>query len=127
MTEAPYAPPVDEVDDLEYAVNLRRATLASTVGSAREMLPEMFGNRHRDLGVAVSREFSAVIAGGLAGVLGAALIARFDGSWVPLGVYTFILARITLATTFLATEIGGRDLARIEDARRQAGRIRECS
>ena len=56
------------------------------------MLPEMFGNKHRYLGVAVSREFSAVIAGGLAGVLGAALIKWFDGSWVPLGVYTFVLA-----------------------------------
>jgi hypothetical protein len=47
----------------------------------------------------------------------------FDGSWVPLGVYTFILASITLATTFLATETRGRDLTRIEDAldNKQAG------
>ena len=36
MTEAPYAPPVGEADDPEYAANLRRATLASTVGSALE-------------------------------------------------------------------------------------------
>jgi hypothetical protein len=42
---------------------------------------------------------------------------------VPLGVYTFILASITLATTFLATETRGRDLTRIEDAldNKQAG------
>jgi MHS family metabolite:H+ symporter-like MFS transporter len=86
------------------------------LGPQCAMLPEMFGNRHRYLGVAVSREFSAVIAGGLAGVLGAALIAKFDGSWVPLGVYTFILASITFATTFLATETRGRDLTRLEDA-----------
>jgi hypothetical protein len=39
-----------------------------------------------------------------------------DGSWVPLGVYTFILASITFATTFLATETRGRDLTRLEDA-----------
>ena len=41
------------------------------LGSQCALLPEMFGNEHRYLGVAVSREFSAVIAGGLAGVLGA--------------------------------------------------------
>jgi MHS family metabolite:H+ symporter-like MFS transporter len=86
------------------------------LGPQCAMLPEMFGNKHRYLGVAVSREFSAVIAGGLAGVLGAALIAKFDGSWVPLAIYTFILASITLATTFVATETRGRDLTRIEDA-----------
>ena len=62
------------------------------LGPQCAMLPEMFGNRHRYLGVAVTREFSAVIAGGLAGVLGARLIATYDGSWVPLGIYTFILA-----------------------------------
>ena len=36
MTKAPLAPPVREADDPEYATNLRRATLASTVGSALE-------------------------------------------------------------------------------------------
>jgi MHS family metabolite:H+ symporter-like MFS transporter len=57
-----------------------------------------------------------VIAGGLAGVLGAALIKWFDGSWMPLGVYTFVLAAITLATTFITPETRGRDLIRVEDA-----------
>jgi MHS family metabolite:H+ symporter-like MFS transporter len=80
------------------------------------MLPELFGNRHRYLGVAVSREFSAVIAGGLAGVLGAYLIKAFDGSWLPLGIYTFVLAAITLATTFVTPETVRRDLTRINDA-----------
>ena len=55
------------------------------LGAQCAMSPEMFGAKHRYLGVAVSREFSAVIAGGLAGVLGAVLIKAFDGSWVPLG------------------------------------------
>ena len=36
MTKAPLTPPVREADDPEYAANLRRATLASTVGSALE-------------------------------------------------------------------------------------------
>jgi MHS family metabolite:H+ symporter-like MFS transporter len=78
------------------------------------LLPELFGNRHRYLGVAISREFSAVIAGGRAGVLGAILIKEFDGSW--LGIYAFILAVITFATTFITPDTVGRDLTRITDA-----------
>ena len=87
------------------------------------MLPEMFGNRHRYLGVAVSREFSAVIAGGLAGVLGAVPDqGRPDGSWVPLGVYTFVLAAITFATTFITPETRGRDLTRLDGRARRRRR-----
>jgi MFS transporter, MHS family, metabolite:H+ symporter len=107
VTKAPLAPPVSESDDPEYAAML---------GPQCAMLPELFGNKHRYLGVAVTREFSAVIAGGLAGVLGAILIAAFDGSWVPLGVYTFVLAAITFGTTFIAPETQGRDLLQVEDA-----------
>ena len=44
------------------------------------MLPELFGNKRRYLGLAISREFSAVIAGGLAVVLGVILIKEFNGS-----------------------------------------------
>jgi MHS family metabolite:H+ symporter-like MFS transporter len=86
------------------------------LGAQCALLPEMFGNRHRYLGVAVAREFSAVIAGGLAGVLGAYLIKVSGGSWVPLGVYTFVLAAITLATTFVTPETRQRDLTRLNDA-----------
>ena len=86
------------------------------LGPQCAMLPEMFGARHRYLGVAVAREFSAVIAGGLAGVLGAILIKEFHGSWVPLGIYTFVLAAITFGTTFVVRETRGRDLTRVADA-----------
>jgi gluconate 5-dehydrogenase len=86
------------------------------LGSQCAMLPELFGNRHRYLGVAVSREFSAVIAGGLAGVLGAYLIKVYNGSWLPLAIYTFVLAAITFATTFVTPETLQRDLTRIPDA-----------
>ena len=88
----------------------------SMLGPQCALLPKLFGNQHRYLGVAVAREFSAVIAGGLAGVLGAILIAAYHGSWVPLGIYTFVLAIITLATTFITPETQGRDLTRIQDA-----------
>jgi MFS transporter, MHS family, metabolite:H+ symporter len=86
------------------------------LGAQCALLPEMFGNKHRYLGVAVAREFSAVIAGGLAGVLGAYLIKASGGSWLPLGIYTFVLAAITLATTFVTPETVGRDLTHIDDA-----------
>jgi MHS family metabolite:H+ symporter-like MFS transporter len=89
------------------------------LGSQCALLPEMFGNRHRYLGVAVSREFSAVIAGGLAGVLGAILIKEFNGSWLPLAIYAFVLASITLATTFITPETRQRELTELADAARR--------
>jgi MFS transporter, MHS family, metabolite:H+ symporter len=85
------------------------------LGAQCAMLPELFGNKHRYLGVAISREFSAVIAGGLAGVLGAILIKEFNGSWVPLAIYTLV-GVITFVTTFFTPETKGRDLTRIPDA-----------
>ncbi len=57
-----------------------------------------------------------MIAGGLAGVLGTILIKAFDGSWVPLGIYTFVLAGITFVTTLITPETLRRDLMRVADA-----------
>ena len=39
------------------------------------LLPELFGARHRYIGVAAGREVSAVIAGGIAPLIGASIIA----------------------------------------------------
>ncbi|MFE7197506.1 MFS transporter [Microbacterium oxydans] len=88
----------------------------SMLGPQCAMLPELFGNRHRYLGVAMAREISAVLAGGLAGVLGAYLIAVSDGNWVLLAIYMAVLALITTASTFLAPETLRRDLTRVDDA-----------
>lgn len=87
------------------------------LGPQCALLPEMFGNRSRYLGVAMSREISAVLAGGLAGIIGATLIKTFDGSWIPLGTYMFILGLISLMSTFKIPETAGRDLLMVEDAR----------
>jgi MHS family metabolite:H+ symporter-like MFS transporter len=87
------------------------------LGPQCSMLPELFGNRSRYIGVAMSREISAVLAGGLAGVVGSTLLKIFDGSWVPLAVYTLLLGLITLITTFRVPESKGRDLLMVEDAR----------
>nr|WP_294980557.1 MFS transporter [uncultured Microbacterium sp.] len=86
------------------------------LGPQCALLPEMFGNRHRYLGVAMARELSAVLAGGLAGVLGAYLIAVSGGNWVLLGIYMATLALITTAATFLVPETLRRDLTRTDDA-----------
>ena len=88
----------------------------SMLGPQCAMLPEMFGNRHRYLGVAMAREISAVLAGGLAGVLGTALLAWTGGNWIVLALYMSVLAAITTASTFLVPETRGRDLLRTEDA-----------
>jgi MHS family metabolite:H+ symporter-like MFS transporter len=85
------------------------------LGAQCSMLPELFGNRHRYIGVAVSREFSAVIAGGIAPLVGVWFLSMTDYSWWPLGLYTLGLAVITIATTFVTPETRGRDLNLIDD------------
>jgi MHS family metabolite:H+ symporter-like MFS transporter len=86
------------------------------LGAQCALLPELFGNRHRYIGVAVSREFSAVIAGGVAPLLGVWFLTLSDYSWWPLSLYTFILGCITVYTTFITPETRGRDLTVITDA-----------
>lgn len=86
------------------------------LGPQCAMLPELFGNRHRYLGVAMAREISAVLGGGLAGVLGAYLLATSDGDWLLPAIYMATLALITTASTFLVPETQGRDLLRLDDA-----------
>lgn len=90
----------------------------SMLGPQCSLLPEMFGARHRYLGVAMAREISAVLAGGLAGVLGAALLAWTDSNWIVLAVYMATLAAITTGATFLVPETRGRDLLKETDALR---------
>jgi MHS family metabolite:H+ symporter-like MFS transporter len=89
------------------------------LGPQCAMLPELFGNRHRYIGVAVAREFSAVVAGGLAPIIGSWLMASTHNAWWPLALYVLILAGITFATTFVAPETRGRDLTDTADAPRK--------
>jgi MHS family metabolite:H+ symporter-like MFS transporter len=86
------------------------------LGAQCSLLPELFGNRHRYIGVAVSREFSAVIAGGIAPLLGVWFLGLTGYSWWPLGVYTLVLSVITIGATFVTPETRGRDLNLIDDA-----------
>ena len=92
--------------------------VAVMLGPQCALLPELFGNRRRYIGVAVSREVSAVLAGGLAPVIGAGLLANTGDSWLPIAIYVLVLAAITFATTFATPETKGRDLTSLEEATR---------
>lgn len=90
------------------------------LGAQCAMLPELFGNRRRYIGVASSREISAVLAGGIAPILGAWLLNLTHNAWWPLAIYAFVLGAITFLTTFHVPETMGRDLTSLEDAGEQS-------
>lgn len=89
----------------------------SMLGPQCPLLPELFGSQYRFTGVAMSREISAVIAGGIAPLLGAVLLAATNHSWMVLAVYSLVLALISFVTTFFTPETVGRDLVSTEDAK----------
>ncbi|OOP59804.1 MFS transporter [Arthrobacter sp. SRS-W-1-2016] len=89
----------------------------SMLGPQCPLLPELFGSQYRFTGVALSRELSAVLAGGLVPVFGATLLAATGNSWVVLAVYSLVLALISYVTTFFTPETAGRDLLSLEDAK----------
>ncbi|MBT2513882.1 MHS family MFS transporter [Arthrobacter sp. ISL-30] len=89
----------------------------SMLGPQCPLLPELFGSQYRFTGVALSREFSAVLAGGLVPVIGAVLLTVTGHSWLVPAIYSLVLALISFATTFFTPETAGRDLLSIEDAK----------
>jgi MFS family permease len=80
--------------------------------------PELFGNRYRYAGVTLGREFAAVLGGGLAPLICAALIGAFAGSWVPVAVYMSAMAAMSFVASRLAPETRDRDLTTPIDATR---------
>jgi hypothetical protein len=81
--------------------------------------PELFGNRYRYAGVTLGREIAAVLGGGFAPLICAALVTAFGGSWVPVAVYMSAMMLVSLVAARLAPETRGRDLAVPEDATAQ--------
>jgi MHS family metabolite:H+ symporter-like MFS transporter len=79
--------------------------------------PELFGTRYRYVGMAMGKEIGGILAGGVAPLIAATLLGIFNGSWVPIAIYMFILSGISFATTFVAPETAGRDLHLEDDAR----------
>lgn len=86
------------------------------LGPQCSLLPELFGNSHRYTGVAMAREISAVLAGGIAPFLGAVFLAATNNAWWVVGLYSAVLSVITFATTFVTPETAGRSLTALEDA-----------
>ncbi|QNT79365.1 MFS transporter [Entomobacter blattae] len=92
-------------------------------GAQGAFIPEMFGSRARYTGVSVAREASAVIAGGIAPLVGS-LIIHYTGqmtghpilAWVPIALYLMILGAFTIYTTFQIPEVAQRDLSDPRDA-----------
>ena len=91
-------------------------------GTQAALLPELFGARHRYVGVATGREFSAMIAGGTAPLIGAAIIAQMArhgdaaGAWAPIALYLVAMTLITIVATFFTPETRGRPLDDLRDA-----------
>lgn len=88
----------------------------SMLGPQCALLPELFGNAHRFTGVATAREFSAVIAGGIAPLVGAAMLAVTGNAWWVIALYSAVLALISFATSFVTPETRGRSLTDFNDA-----------
>ncbi|MDH6147209.1 MULTISPECIES: MFS transporter [Paraburkholderia] len=88
----------------------------SMLGSQCAHFAELFGNRYRYSGVALSREIGALLAGGLAPLLGLYLVGLSGGQFWVMGVYMATLAVLTLIGTMLSTETRGRDLTALGDA-----------
>jgi MHS family metabolite:H+ symporter-like MFS transporter len=88
----------------------------SMLGSQCAHFAELFGNRYRYSGVALSREIGALLAGGLAPLLGLYLVGLSGGKFWVMGIYMATLAVLTLIGTMLSVETRGRDLTALGDA-----------
>lgn len=88
----------------------------SVAGASCSHFSELFGNKYRYSGVALAREIGALLSGGLAPLLGIFLIGLAGGAPWVLGLYTAVLAALTLIGSFISTETRGRDLTDLNDA-----------
>ncbi|MCU1660798.1 MAG: transporter, partial [Pseudonocardia sp.] len=86
-----------------------------TVGSQAAAFAELSGSRYRYAGVALGREFSAVLGGGIAPLVSGALVQLYAG-WVGVVVYMMGIMLVTLVTAILMPETRGRDLRLEADA-----------
>src|SRR6187401_1632110 len=97
MPDAPYTPPVREADDPEYAANLRRATLASTAGSALEyfdfalyglasalIFPKLFFSNLDPATGLIASFVTILLMGGASTLVGALPTYATIGVWAPI-------------------------------------------
>lgn len=80
------------------------------------LFAELFGSQYRYAGVAIAREFSAILGGGIAPIVCAWLLAVFSGSFWPIVMYMILIAAISLVTVLRLPETKDRDLLIAKDA-----------
>lgn len=71
---------------------------------------ELFDSRSRVSGISMSREISAVFAGGLAPILSSSLLVWSGGRYESVAVYMIIAALITIVALMFGPETRGRPL-----------------
>jgi MFS family permease len=86
-----------------------------TVGSQAAAFAELAGSRYRYAAVALAREFSAVLGGGIAPLLSGVLVQLFAG-WIGVVIYMMAIMLVTLVTAIRMPETRGRDLKLVADA-----------
>lgn len=88
----------------------------SMLGAQCAHFSELFGNRYRYSGVALAREVGALLSGGIAPLLGIYLVGISGGAFWVMGLYTAVLATLTLIGVSLSTETRMRDLTLLDNA-----------
>jgi MFS family permease len=86
-----------------------------TVGSQAAAFAELAGSRYRYAAVALAREFSAVLGGGIAPLVSGVLVQWLAG-WIGVVIYMTAIMLITLVTAIRMPETRGRDLKLVADA-----------
>ncbi|WP_158102027.1 MFS transporter [Pseudomonas syringae] len=78
-------------------------------------LPELFGSKYRNGGLATSKELGGLLSGGLVPVVAASLMALFGSVWV-IAAYIMLLALVAFVTAWRSPETMNRDLVDAADA-----------
>jgi len=86
-----------------------------TVGSQAAAFAELAGSRYRYAAVALAREFSAVLGGGIAPLVSGILVKLFAG-WIGVVIYMMAIMLVSLVTAIRMPETRGRDLKLVADA-----------
>lgn len=76
--------------------------VTATLGT---LTSEIFSTRVRYTGVTLGYQIGAAVAGGTAPLLCTFLLARFDGSWIPIAVYIIFIALISIIAVSCAPRI----------------------
>lgn len=72
--------------------------------------PELFDARYRYTAIAMSKEFAALVSGGIAPFVAAALLSAADNHYWPVATYIVVLAGISFVATFFAPETRNTDI-----------------